>query len=108
MLLSRRHFLGGVGMRACGAPFVGAGILPTDLAAVVEADYEPVDADERGIWQSLERIEEHNRTSPQRMNSPDLDAYTRNVVERLVARSAPDLRIYVMRDDSFNAAMAPS
>jgi predicted Zn-dependent protease len=97
-----------MGLCACCVSPAGAGVLQTDLQAVVDAGYEPVDADERGIWQSLERIEEYIRTSPQRMNSPDLDAYTRRVVERLVGRSAPDVRIYVMRDASFNASMAPS
>ena len=37
-----------------------------------------------------------------------LDAYIRGVTERLIGRPAPDLRIYVMRDASPNAAMLPS
>ena len=48
------------------------------------------------------------RNSPQRLISPELDAYTRGVVERLIGRPAPELRIYLMHDASLNAAMLPS
>ena len=85
-----------------------AAILPADLEAKVGANYQPEGSDERGIWQSLERVEEGIRTSPQRLIAPELDAYTRGVVERLIGRPAPDLRIYVVQDASLNAAMLPS
>lgn len=90
------------------ASLARAAILPTDLEAKVGANYQPVDADERAIWQGLERLEETIRTSPQRLSAPQLDAYTRGVVERLIGRPAPELRIYLMRDASFNAAMFPT
>src|SRR5688572_20502399 len=83
-------------------------ILPADLEPKVGANYEPVDAEERDIWQGLQRVEKAIRTSPQRVIAPELDAYTRGVVERLIGRPAPELRIYVMRDASFNASMFPS
>jgi predicted Zn-dependent protease len=83
-------------------------VLPTDLEPLVEANYEPVDEDERGMWQSCERIEELIRTSPQRLDAPALHDYTRGVIERLVGRETPDLRIYLMRDSSFNASMYPT
>jgi beta-barrel assembly-enhancing protease len=70
--------------------------------------YAPADDDERGIWQSLERIEESLRTSSQRLEAPDLQAYTRGVIERLAGRPVPELRLYLMRNASFNAAMFPS
>jgi beta-barrel assembly-enhancing protease len=93
---------------ACMALTARAAILPTDLEPRVGADYQPADADERAIWQSLERLEETIRTSPQRVTAPELDAYTRGVVERLIGRLAPDLRIYLMHDASLNAAMLPN
>lgn len=93
---------------ACVASPVQAAILPTDLEARVGATYEPADADERAIWRSVARLEEGIRTSPQRLIAPEIDAYIRGVVERLIGRPAPDLRIYVMRDASLNAAMLPS
>ncbi len=93
---------------ACMASLARAAILPTDLEARIGANYQPVDADERAIWQNLQGVEEAIRTSPQRLIAPDLEAYTRRVVERLIGRPAPDLRIYLMRDASFNAAMLPT
>jgi predicted Zn-dependent protease len=106
---SRRHFLAGFGgCAACMAGFANAYVLPTDLPPLVGEGYEPEDADERGIWQSLERIEESIRTSPQLLNAPDLHAYTRGVIERLVGRETPELRLYLMRNSDFNAAMFPS
>ena len=92
----------------CAAPLAHAAILPTDLESRVAPNYRPADADERAIWDSLARLEAAVRTSPQRLVAPELDAYIRGVVERLVGRSAPDVRIYVMRDASANAAMLPS
>ena len=93
---------------ACMASLGQAAILPADLEPKVGANYQPAGSDERDIWQSLERVEEAIRTSPQRLIAPELDAYTRGVVERLIGRPAPDLRIYVMHDASLNAAMLPS
>jgi hypothetical protein len=92
----------------CVATLAQAAVLPTDLEARVGATYEPADADEQAIWQSLARLEEGIRTSPQRLIAPELDAYIRGVSERLIGRPAPDLRIYVMHDASLNAAMLPS
>jgi predicted Zn-dependent protease len=93
---------------ACVASPARAGVLPTDLEPKIGAHYQPVDADERAIWRRLEQLEAAIRRSPQRLIAPDLDAYTRAVLERLIGRAAPELRIYLMRDASFNAAMFPS
>jgi predicted Zn-dependent protease len=108
MLTPRQHGLPIALLCACMTSLARAAILPTDLEARIGADYQPVDADERAIWQNLQGVEEAIRTSPQRLIAPDLEAYTRRVVERLIGRPAPDLRIYLMRDASFNAAMLPT
>jgi predicted Zn-dependent protease len=92
----------------CLAPVAQAAILPTDLEPRVGSPYQPADAQERAIWQSLARVEEGIRASPQRLIAPELDAHILAVVERLIGRPAPELRIYVMRDAAFNAAMLPS
>ena len=108
MAAARKHWLPVALLCACMASLGQAAILPDDLEARVSANYQPVDADERDIWQSLARLEAGIRTSPQRVIAPELDAYTRGVVERLIGRPAPDLRIYVMRDAMPNAAVLPS
>ena len=93
---------------ACMSSTARTAILPTDLEPKVGADYQPVGSDELAIWQSLERLEELIRNSPQRVISPELDAYTRGVVERLIGRPVPELRVYLMHDSSLNATMLPS
>src|SRR5215831_4357257 len=92
----------------CLPSMAAARVLPTDLQPLIEPNYEPRDADERGIWQSLERVEEAVRNSPQRLVAPDLENYTRGVVERLIGRPAPEVRIYLVRNAFFNASMAPN
>ena len=93
---------------ACMSSPARTAILPTDLEPRVGADYQPVGSEELAIWQSLDRLEEVIRNSPQRVIAPELDAYTRAVVERLIGRPAPELRVYLMHDSSLNAAMLPS
>jgi hypothetical protein len=108
MFAARKHCLPGILLCMGLASLSPAAILPTDLEARVGATYELADADERAIWQSVARLEAGIRTSPQRLVAPALDSYIRSVTERLIGRPAPDLRIYVMRDASLNAAMLPS
>ena len=111
---SRRGFLtGACACAACLSPLAlsskaSARVLPTKLEPLVGPGYIPEDQDERGMWQSLEEVEEAIRTSPQRLDAPKFHDYTRGVVERLVQRPTPDLRIYLVRDASFNASMYPS
>jgi Zn-dependent protease with chaperone function len=82
--------------------------LSTNLEPKVSAEYQPADSEERAIWRSLDRVEASIRNSPQRLIAPELDAYTRVVVERLIGEPAPYLRIYLMHDSSLNAVMLPS
>ena len=109
MRSSRRQFmLGAGGCAACMSGLARAHVLPTDLPPLVDVDYEPVDADERGIWQSMEQIEETIQASPQRLNAPELQGYTGSIIEQLMGRETPDLRIYLMRSALFNASMFPT
>jgi Zn-dependent protease with chaperone function len=109
MSASRRHFLLGLGGCACCmARPAAAEVLRTDLEPLMGPNYQPVDADERGIWQSCERIEEAIQASDRRLRSPELQKYTEGVVARLLGRPIPDLRIYLMHDATFNAAMFPT
>lgn len=108
MIAAREHRLWVALLLGCAASLARAAILPTDLEAKVGASYQPADADERAIWLGLAKLEEGIRASPQRLVAPELDTYIRGVIERLLDRPAPDLRIYVMREASPNAAMLPS
>jgi Zn-dependent protease with chaperone function len=109
MSASRRHFLLGIGGYACCLARPGAAeILRTDLEPLMGPDYQPVDADERGLWQSCERIEDAIQASDRRLRSPELQEYTGEVMARLLGRPVPDLRIYLVHDATFNAAMFPT
>jgi beta-barrel assembly-enhancing protease len=90
------------------AQSAAARVLPTGIEPLMGPNYQPADTDERGIWQSCERIEEAIQTSSRLVRSPELQKYTVNVVERLLGRPVPELRIYLIHDASFNAAMFPT
>jgi predicted Zn-dependent protease len=109
MSASRRHFMAGLGgCAACLATGAAASVLPTGIEPLIGAGYVPQDADERGIWQSCERIEDSIQHSNRLLRAPALQSYTRQVVERLLGRPAPELRIYLMQDAAFNASMFPT
>jgi hypothetical protein len=92
----------------CAALPAVPAVLPTDLEPKIAAAYEPADADERALWDDLSRLEDAIRTSPQRLIAPELDAYSRDVIERLIGEPAPYLRVYLLHDSSLNAAMLPN
>lgn len=109
MSSSRRHFMLGLGGCACClAQPSRAYVLPTDLEPLIGPDYQPVDTDERGIWQSCERIEEIIQSSDRLFRAPEMQKYTQGVMERLLGRPASELRIYLVHDATFNAAMFPT
>jgi beta-barrel assembly-enhancing protease len=109
-VISRRQLIshGLCGGLLCGAGSIGAKPLPTNLQPLLESNYQPSDADERGLWHSLERFEEDLSTSGLLLQAPELKAYTLAVLERLLGRPVTDMRIYLVRDASFNASMFPS
>jgi Zn-dependent protease with chaperone function len=111
--LDRRHFMLGLGLGVgscalCAARPSLASVLPTDIEALMGPDYKPQDTDEKGIWQSCERIEDSIKNSNRLLRAPELQKYTVGVVERLLGRPAPELRIYLVHEASFNAAMFPT
>ncbi len=84
------------------------GTAPAALTPLVGPGYQPVDADEKGMWHLFERLEEEISSSNLQMKMPGLQAYTQEVVERLLGEQARDLRIYLLHEPNFNAAMAPN
>lgn len=107
-------------MRRLGYLALAASILSNSTAVLAKADtvaavppyagaYQPQDKDERGLWMEFDEAERALRDSNAVINDPALNAYLRDVVCRTVggARCAT-ARIYVVRDASFNASMAPN
>lgn len=107
---SRRRFLA-AGLCGCALCWGGqalARVVPGTLQPLIGPGYRPVEADERGLWQLCERLEEELAASTLLMNTPDLHRYTTGVVARLLGEQARDLRVYLVHEASFNAAMFPN
>lgn len=108
--LSRRRFLA-AGLCGCALCWGGASLAREaigDIKPLIGAGYQPVDADERGLWQQCERLEDKLAASSLLMKAPDLHQYTVGVVEKLIGEQARDLRVYLVHDANFNASMAPN
>ena len=89
---------------ACATPRGAPGALP-DLMA---GERPPADTDEAGLWMIMERYERELGTSGSLVRNPDLNAYVRSIVCRLVPEQCDDIRIYLVETPSFNASMAPN
>lgn len=102
-----RHGLCGCAL-AVGANQAWGKVLTTDLQPLVTHDYQPVDQDERGMWQSLERFEESLAASNRLIQDPALKRYLSDIVMALTDGLTSKLRVYPMREASFNASMCPN
>ncbi|MBV7259231.1 M48 family metallopeptidase [Erythrobacter crassostreae] len=71
--------------------------------------YEPTDIDERGLWQSFDEVERRVKTSKDLIRDEGLNSYLKQVLCDSVGSDRCDaVRIYIVRDSSFNASMAPN
>lgn len=74
-----------------------------------EANYEPNGIDEQGLWQQFDEIERGLKSSKDIIRDEDLNLYVRDVLCKAVGTDRCDaVRIYLVRDASFNASMAPN
>ncbi|MEM6650478.1 MAG: M48 family metalloprotease [Pseudomonadota bacterium] len=66
-------------------------------------------SDEAGLWMIMDKAEEDLKTSSQVERDAQLNQYIREVTCRVVTDDAcKDLRIYVIKENNFNASMAPN
>lgn len=93
---------------ALALPAAAKDVRPDEMSPLIAPGYEPQDDDERGLWYVSEKIEEAIAQSNLVERDESLNAYVRGVVERLLGEHAADLRIYIVRDPSFNASMFPN
>ncbi len=107
---SRRALMFGAlcGCLRCAVPPAAAKTLTLQLQAAVGQGYRPIDADERGLWQSCEKFEEELASSKLVMEAPELRDYTREVLTRLLGPLSADVRIYLVHNAEFNASMTPN
>ncbi len=98
-------------------PVLGLALLLPVLAACATTEPLPdqrpgaepaLHTDEAGLWLQMERIEDSYATSGVRLKDPSLEDYIRGVVCRASADYCADLRIYILQQPYFNAAMWPN
>ena len=110
MDLSRRQLLGAGGALAA-ATVTGtaeARIVPASLQPLIGPGYRPVDRDELGMWQQMQRVEEEIAGSNILVKDERLNAYLRGLIGKVGGPAARDMRIYLARVPDFNAVMFPT
>ncbi len=108
--ISRRTMLAGTGaLAAAGLTGVAnARIKPADMVPLIGPGFKPVDRDEQGLWQQMDRVEEEVSASNLVNKDGGIDGYVRDLIGKVGGPAAKDMRIYVVRIPEFNAMMFPS
>jgi len=108
--LSRRSLLlgGGAAAAALHTGVASARVRPADMVPLIGPGFRPTDADEKGLWKDMERVEEEIAGSNLVINDPNIAGYLRNLIGTVGGPAAKDFRIYLMRIPDFNAMMFPT
>jgi len=106
--LSRRSLLAGAGAATLFGSAAPARIPPAGISPLVGPGYRPVDADERGMWQQMARVEEEIAGSNLLVKDAALNAYLGSLIGKVGGPATRDLRIYLARIPEFNAMMFPT
>jgi predicted Zn-dependent protease len=85
-----------------------ARISPNSLKPLIGPGYRPVDTDEKGLWQQMDRVEEEVAGSNLLIRDPQLNKYLQGLIGRVGGPAAKDMRIYLARVPEFNAMMFPT
>jgi predicted Zn-dependent protease len=108
--ITRRSLLlgGGAAAAALHTGVAEARVRPQDMVPLVGPGYRPTDADEKGLWKEMERVEEEVSGSNLLINDPKLTAYLRDLIGTVGGPAAKDFRIYLAHIPDFNAMMFPT
>jgi len=108
--ISRRGILaaGGALTASLATGVANARIRPQDMVPLIGPGYRPTDADEKGLWQQVERVEEEIAGSNLVIKGSGVDGYVRDLIGKVGGPAARDMRIYVVRVPEFNAMMFPT
>ena len=110
--LDRRTMLLSGGAIAAASALPGraaaARISPAAMVPLVGPGYRPVDADEKGMWQQMARVEEEIAGSNLIVDDPTLATYMQGLIAKVGGPAAKDFRIYLVRVPDFNAMMFPT
>ena len=64
--------------------------------------------EEAGIWSHVDNAEAGVRTAGNVVRDPELTGYVRDIVCRLASEYCPHMRVYILREPVFNAAVYPT
>ncbi|MCC2608152.1 M48 family metallopeptidase [Planctobacterium marinum] len=79
------------------------------IQPVIDVNYRPDPAsDEGGFWYQVEKIERDVQLSPYRIKDQELNEYVQSVVCRLTPEYCANIRVYIIDNPNFNAAMFPN
>lgn len=108
--ITRRSLLlgGGAAVAALHTGITEARVRPQDMVPLVGPGYRPTDADEKGLWKEMERVEEEVSGSNLLITDPRLTGYLRDLIGTVGGPAAKDFRIYLARIPDFNAMMFPT
>jgi len=109
-VLTRRSLLAGGGAAVAGLAtgVAQARILPRDMVPLVGPGHRPVDKDEQGMWQQMERVEAEIADSNLLIKDAGLNGYLRDLIGKVGGPATKDMRIYLARIPEFNAMMFPT
>jgi hypothetical protein len=108
--ITRRSLLvgGGLAAAALHTGVAQARVRPQDMVPLVGPGYRPTDADEKGLWKEMERVEEEVSGSNLLITDPEITGYLRDLIGTVGGPAAKDFRIYLARIPDFNAMMFPT
>ncbi len=108
--LDRRAVLTGLGAgtAALATGVADARIRPGSLKPLIGPGHKPTEADEIGLWQQMDRVEEEVSGSNLLIKDAALNAYLKQLIGKVGGPAAKDMRIYLARIPEFNAVMFPT
>jgi predicted Zn-dependent protease len=90
------------------AASAAADVTPDNVGPVIQPGYAAQADDERGMWHVMSQLENEIANSNLLLRDEAVNAYVRGIVDDLLGVYADDVRVYIIRDPSFNASMAPN
>jgi len=108
--MTRRSLLvgGGVAAAALHTGIADARVRPADMVPLIGPGFRPTDADEKGLWKEMERVEEEIAGSNLLITDTNVPGYLRDLIGTVGGPAAKDFRIYLARIPDFNAMMFPT
>jgi predicted Zn-dependent protease len=99
---------GALAAASLGTGIATSRIVPGNMQPLIGPGYRPIDRDEIGLWQQMERVEEEIAGSNLLIKDAALDGYLRDLIGTVGGPAARDMRIYLARIPEFNAVMFPT